>query len=37
MPDAALDYLQELVDDQGTEMRPITDLQPWFSQARHDA
>lgn len=37
MPDAALDYLQELVDEEGAEMRPITDLQPWFSRARHDA
>jgi hypothetical protein len=36
MPGPALDYLQKLVDEEGTEMRPITDLQPWFSRTRSD-
>ena len=31
MPQAALDYLQEIVDSDGDNLRPITELQPWFS------
>lgn len=31
MPAAALDYLQSLVDSVGDDARPITELQPWFS------
>ena len=31
MPAAALDYLHSLVESEIGDMRPITDLQPWFS------
>lgn len=31
MPQAALDYLQSIVDRRGDELRPITDLQPWLA------
>ena len=34
MPQAALDYLQSIVDKRGDELRPITELQPWLAADR---
>jgi len=31
MPVAALEYLQSVLDSEGKQIRPITELQPWFS------
>lgn len=35
MPSSALDYLLSLLDSKGEKVRPITELQPWFSSDTH--
>jgi hypothetical protein len=32
MPKSALEYLREIVDSDADKIRPITELQPWFSE-----